>query len=731
MAYRSTHFHRSALALAAGMALPLAAMGQDPATVTITGRTLGGAGVAGFGDVPLSRALLQASLFGSQQLEDAGIASLGDLTKLDASLGDAYNAEGYWSILSSRGYTLDNRSNYRRDGLPINAETAIALDNKERLELLKGTSGIQAGISSPGGLVDMIVKRPGSTVREARIEWREAGSVLDAVDLGQRFGADGQFALRLNAAYERLRPQVRSADGQRQLFALAADWQPGPDTLLQAEIESSRQTQPSVAGFSMLGDAVPSAEAIDPLINLNRQPWGQPVVMDGDTASLRWRQRLADDWRFSAHAMTQRLKSDDRTAFPYGVYGASYDCPQWCDRYAPDGSFSYWQYVSDNERRTSNALELGFSGQAVTAGLGHQLQAGVLFTRYEARLQDQIFDLATDLSGSGVGMGHIDGTRDTLPSAGYTDANTNRDERSTEWFLRDAMRLGERWQLWAGLRHTQLQRESARTSPADDGPGEDGLRATRYDQSATLPWLALAHELRPGTLIYASWGEGLESDVAPNRARYSNRGQPLPALKSRQFELGLKWSGENYDATLAWFDIDRPQAADTGPCDAADSCLREIDGSARHRGTEAQATLRNGAWSWRASTLWLDAERRGSVQPGVNGTRPVNVPSASLRLGTEYRVGALPGLALQGNVVAESDRVVLPYDDNVRIPGWARLDLGARWQQESAGTTLVWRAGVDNATDQRAWKESPYQFGHVYLYPLAPRTWRASLQASF
>ena len=40
------------------------------------------------------------------------------------------------------------------------------------------------------------------------------------------------------------------------------------------------------------------------------------------------------------------------------------------------------------------------------------------------------------------------------------------------------------------------------------------------------------------------------------------------------------------------------------------------------------ATLRDGAWTWRVSAMLLDAERRGSVQPGVNGTRPVNVPSA-------------------------------------------------------------------------------------------------------
>ena len=731
MAHRSNSTLRSAAALGACVLLPLGAQAQDAATVTVTGRSLATAGVAGFGDVPLFSAPLQAGIFGREQLADTGVTSLGGLTRLDASLGNAYNAEGYWSILSSRGYTLDNRSNYRRDGLPINAETAIALDNKERLDLLKGTSGIQAGISSPGGLVDLVVKRAGGNVRTGRLELRQPGDVLAAVDLSQRLGSDRAFGLRLNAAYERLDPQARNTQGERTLFALAADWQAGPDTLLQAEVETSHQRQPSVAGFSMLGDSVPAASTIDPRINLNHQPWGQPVVMDGDTASVRWQQRLSDDWRFTAHAMTQRLNSDDRTAFPYGVYDANYDCPQWCDRYAPDGTFSYWQYISDNERRTSDALELSVSGRAGTAGVVHQLQAGVLGTRYRARFQDQIFDLAIDPSGSGVGLGHIDGTRQTLPSAGYTDANSNRDERSSEWFVRDAMQLAPQWQLWAGLRYTRLQRESQRTSAADDGPGEDGLRASRYDQSATLPWLALAHELAPGLLAYASWGQGLETDVAPNQPRYSNRGEPLPALKSRQFEVGLKHASDRFDAALTLFDIDRPQAADIGACDVADSCVRAIDGSARHRGAEAQATLRDGAWLWQASAMWLDAERRGSTQEGVNGQRPVNVPVATLRLGSEYRVGALPGLALLANVMAESDRKVLPYDEGVRIPGWARLDLGARWRQEWEGAMLVWRVGVDNATDHRAWKESPYQFGHVYLYPLAPRTWRASLQASY
>jgi iron complex outermembrane recepter protein len=42
--------------------------------------------------------------------------------------------------------------------------------------------------------------------------------------------------------------------------------------------------------------------------------------------------------------------------------------------------------------------------------------------------------------------------------------------------------------------------------------------------------------------------------------------------------------------------------------------------------------------------------------------------------------------------------------------------------------TWIWRAAVDNLANRRAWRESPWQFQHSYLYPLAPRALRASLE---
>jgi iron complex outermembrane recepter protein len=216
------------------------------------------------------------------------------------------------------------------------------------------------------------------------------------------------------------------------------------------------------------------------------------------------------------------------------------------------------------------------------------------------------------------------------------------------------MQLSERWSLWAGARHTRIERKSART---------DGSSATGYPQSFTTPWLALSHALAADTHAYASVGQGIESDVVPNFDRYSNRGEALPALKSRQVEVGLKHATRVMDARLAMFDIRRPATGDfhsddgaaaQDDCSDTDPCLRRSDGIANHRGIEAEAEWRGGDFSLRGSVMLLRARRSGSSNSTVNGLQPTNVPTRSLKLQAAYNVTAVPGLALIGFVTHEA-----------------------------------------------------------------------------
>ncbi len=671
------------------------ACAQETQRITITGNAIAPApSVAGFGtDTPLARTPLAATVVNEEQRRDAGLRNVADLTRADASLADAYNAEGYWSYLSIRGFTLDNQRNFRRDGLPINAETALPLDNKEGLEILKGTSGIQAGTSAPGGLVNLVVKRPERALRSVMLEWRQRGSTLASLDLADRFGPEGRIGLRVNAAAERIEPQTRHARGQRHLLALAADARLSVDTLVEAEIETSHQSQPSVPGFSLLGTRVPDPRSIDPRTNLNNQPWSLPVVFDANTASLRVTHMLAGGWHARVHAMTQRLSTDDRVAFPFGCGAESQ-----FDRFCSDGSFDLYDFRSEGEHRRTDAIDAALEGQVDTGGLSHHLSLGVLATRVKATFGPQTFNYA--------GPGNIEGTSVTPPAVLPSYDIAGRDERSRELHLRDRIDLARDWQLWAGLRHTRLER--------------DGVR-----QSFSTPWLALTWRADEHHTAYASWGQGVEAETAPRLSLYTNAGRALPALKSRQFEAGLRHASDHLNAALTAFAITRPQSGDLGACDSDVSCTRAIDGSAVHRGVEGNATLRAGPWRWSASALALHARREGAASAALNGLAPVNVPARSLRL--EAARGLGNGFELRAALAHEGGRSALP-DGSARIGAWTRLDLGASFEQALGSTRVTWRAAIDNATDRRAWKEAPSQFGHAYLFPLAPRSARLTVQ---
>jgi iron complex outermembrane receptor protein len=70
--------------------------------------------------------------------------------------------------------------------------------------------------------------------------------------------------------------------------------------------------------MSLLGTALPSARAYSRNLNLNNQPWSQPVEMTGTTGTVRWTQKLNSDWKSVVTYGEQHLRMNDRMAFPFG-----------------------------------------------------------------------------------------------------------------------------------------------------------------------------------------------------------------------------------------------------------------------------------------------------------------------------------------------------------------------------------------------------------------------------
>ena len=446
---------------------------------------------------------------------------------------------------------------------------------------------------------------------------------------------------------------------------------------------------------------------VDGRRNLTWQSWSVPGVFNADTGSIRFKQNLANGWLWTTSYGAQRLKTDDRLAYAFGCSAESA-----YDRFCSNGSFDLYDWRSDNERRRVNALQTEVAGQAQFAGLRHDLTLGLMRYRSDLLTQPYAYNWA------GVGSVFTAFTSSAAPEAVY--AGTNRSEYATELSLRDRITLGARNTLWAGLRHSRIDRASV---------GTDGSSPLQVQNSFTTPWLALSHALQAGAIVYGSYGQGVELDAAPNLPIYTNAGQALAALRSKQMEVGLKQSQGPVRWQAAWFDITRPQAADA--CDANGLCTRQTDGETRNRGLELSGAYSQGPWLLHASSAWIDSKRQNAtLDPSVNGQRGLNVPNVVLRALAQYRWRELPGLRTSLRVSHEGQRQVLE-DGSLPLPAWTTLDLAAHYDTRVQGLRTEWTLAIDNLTDKHYWRESPKQFGHYYLYPGAPRTARITVRTRF
>lgn len=676
------------------IALAAAASAQSPQlpTVAVTGRSSAAPVTVGsFGDTPNARLPLQALRIDAERFKELGSSGLAALPLLDASISDAYNALGFWSSLKVRGFDVDNRNNLRRDGLPVSGETGYDLFNKAAVEVLKGASGLQAGVSSPAGLINLLTKRPDVNRLDLSLGWEQDGNWTAAADWAQRSNG---FGWRVNATASRLDPWLQGARGERQGLALAGDWRISPATLIEAEVEATHQSQPSQAAHSLLGNRLPSPAELDFRRNLNSAPWGLPVVFDNRFASLRVTQQLNAAWKLALQAGLQRSSTDDRMVFPFGC-----SAEDVYDRYCSDGSFDLYDFRSENEGRDTDSLRATLDGRVGD----HRLRFELLSSRFTASFQRQAYNYA--------GTGSVFGGSSTQAAPELTDENTNRRERNQEIGISDQLQLGD-LELFAGVRASRVQRASVRT---------DGSRAIDYTKRFTTPWLGASWQLAPDLRLYASSGQGLETEVAPNRAGWVNAGEAL-VLKSRQHEIGLKAGSQTVDWSVAAFEVTRPAWSDITVTGGL--LRRQADGDARHRGLEAQADLKWAGGGLLGSAMWLQARRLNGQDASLDGKRPVNVPAQQYRL--QLRQTMMEGLQASASLIHEGRRAVLP-DNSLELPAWTRVDAALRWDVASGGQLWRWRVGVDNLLAKKAWKESPYQFGHVYLYPLAPRTARISL----
>lgn len=714
-----------ALALAASASLPSYAQTAPPSlqAVTVTGKTsplldVESADVSGFG-VPLAKSPQSVTVLGADLLAATAAQSLSQVIKLDASLADSYNTTGYIESVSIRGFLLDQTGNFSRNGLITSNDAPIALENKERIEVLKGVAGLQSGVSAPGGLVNYVTKVPTKdSFVTAALSANDSGGAKLLLDVNQKLGPVG---VRLNVVDEALRPQFDQADGSRQLLSLALATELSPATSVSANLEYHRKRQPSVPGLGLLdsdgdgtGDTLPSG--VNPRLNLNSQTWSQPFEASSTTAEVALSHSLNANWSARVAANTQRLDIDDRLAFPDGCSSAPiYVYPGLC----ANGDVDVYDYRSEGERRNLWSWDARLDGKFKALGLQHVTRIGLNGRSASA-------DLAPMQAYNWVGITNIYAPVALAADPSLTDLNTDSRERALAGYATLTSDLSQNVQSFVGARSTRLKRSSERS---------DGSRAVSLEQTVTTPWAGLAWSPSAVTMVYASWGQGVELEVVPNRpTKFANAGQVLPALKSEQTEIGLKWQANpRLLLTAAAFSVDKPYADDV-PATDPDGLPLRVEGAktARHRGLELTAAGRvDAALSLQASLMALDAKYTEAVDPSLVGQRVTNLPRLKASVFADYKIAALPGLSLNGLATFENGKTVTA-DGRVELPSAWQFDAGLSFLQRLAGKETQWRLNIENLTNRTYWREAPTTYwGGTYLFASTPRTLRASVTVDF
>ncbi|MFZ3287111.1 MAG: TonB-dependent siderophore receptor [Telluria sp.] len=664
------------------------------------------ASVGGFSDMPLLQTPASITSIGRQQMQELGIRQSTDAMKFDASVSDAYNAVGYAEQFSIRGFALDNSSSYRKDGIAIPGDTQIALENKERIEVLKGLAGLQAGVAAPGGIVNYATKRPtAAALRSVTVEASERGTLYGSVDLGGRFD-DKRFGYRINAAGERIRSYVKGADGERQFVSGAFDWQITPQALLQLDLDYQHKSQITAPGYQLIRNTdLPTG--VSPKTLLNAQPWTKPVDTRSSNVGLRFEYLIGADWRASVAMNQHSFKRDDYTAFPYGC---SNEGDGFYPGYCSNGDYDVYDYQSAGESKSPFGAQALLQGKFATGAVRHALTVGASLLKRRDKFGDYVYNYA---GSSNIYQNRIVPPAPDNPSTGPVFERRRDNERAL--FAQDIASLSDTLTLHTGLRHVQVKRS------------EFIAALGAYEQSEhtfTLPSVALVYNPAQDWSLYGSLAHGMElGGIAPFGT--SNEHRPLAPSRSRQVEVGVKGIVNNdLSVSAALFQIRKGLEY----TNANNVFVRS--GDQTHRGLELAAQGRASAdLKYSVSLMALNTRQEGTGVAALDGKRATNVPSFKSTAWIEYAVPAVAGLKLNG-VWQYAGKKAFDVENKTMVPGYHVFDFGAAYATKVAGTATTLRAGVQNAFDKFYWRDVTPALGG-YLLPGASRTFNLSAQFDF
>ncbi|MBR8827411.1 MAG: TonB-dependent siderophore receptor [Gomphosphaeria aponina SAG 52.96 = DSM 107014] len=536
--------------------------------------------------------------------------------------GINFNIRGFGTPSGSSVPVL--KDGYRIYGVFVPApETA----NLEQVEVLKGPASILYGEIEPGGIINLVSKKPlPQFFNEIELQVGEWGLVRPRFDLTGPIDSNGNLLYRLNGLYKH-EWSFRDFDRAMERYSVAPvlAWKIGNNTDVLFSVEYINDTGPADFGLVKYGDGV----APIPRTRVINNP-DDTVDTDSLSAGYSFEHRFNENWKL-------------RNSFRYLSYNFDFSVVALPGFFADDRTFvRFWANQGGQQR--SYSFYTNAVGKFATGSINHELLVGIdlnhsedrITTRFGEESPIDIFNPDYNIVPKPL--------RSELPLFGDT---TNEADR-LGIYLQNQVYFLDNLILVAGVRYdtVTLKTTNAQTDLTDAGESEQ-------TDDAFIPRVGLLYRLIRELSLFANYSQSFRPSTQTTAS-----GEALEPERGKGFEVGVKTElfQKKLLATLTYFDITKENVVVTDP---ANPFFSIAAGEQQSQGFELDVTgeILPG-WKIIASYSYIDAKVTEDTDPSLVGNRLFGVPynMASLWMTYEIQSGALQGLGFGAGLNYVGDR---------------------------------------------------------------------------
>ncbi len=633
-----------------------------------------------------------------QTIEDQQAMSVADVLVNDPSVRLTSARSNINEGFSIRGFPMASQDVALNGMYGLMPFFRVPIEMAERVEVLKGPSALLNGMAPSGGIggaVNVVAKRAGAEPLTRLSLSHLSDSIIGThVDAGRRFGSEREFGVRFNGVYRDGDSAIDKQSQRDKVGSLGLDYTVERLRLSADVIYQHQDIDGVVRQFFVSPTLTEIPDAPDNDI-------GYPGFGYSEMSDRTWVVR--GEYDFSEH-LTGYAAYGDRFSKMDALTGN----PMLMNSAGDFAGAPAWQVYSVSSHSTETGLRARFKtgsiDHAFTVGATRVIQNSDIFflnplgaTRF-SNIYDPVY---SDTPGTeGYSAKALKFTASELKSFAIADTLSFFDGQ---------------FELTLGARKQNVKAQNyAMNAGTPSGP--------RYDDDATTPLAGLVFKPVDHISIYGNYIEGLTQGPSAPLSGVSNPGEMLAPMKTKQQELGAKFDWGRFTTTVSVFQIKTPSAF-------IENGRYGLNGEQRNRGLElaifgevtAGVRLLGG-------TSYTRPELTSTAGGANDGNDAIGVPRKQLNLGVEWDTSFVPGLTLNSRV----NHVGKQYADaanNLSLPDWTTLNVGARYKLDIFDRQVVLRANLNNALNEEYWNISNGSAG--YLYIGEPRTLELSATVDF